>query len=162
MEKVSITANSHHLFLAAIMPYTQLRFSSPSASCGDGLSLSISVLLLFCCCHCIFGSSPFSLKSSLCLLFLLGCSAYFLCSSLVSARLFPALSRCQELYNPNLSFSCSFSLKPTTCFVGYFSYLWLRIQSLTSGFRGVSIFFPAFSDNCYRKGILMRQTEIKF
>lgn len=156
MEKISLTANSHQLFLAAIMPQTQLHFSSPSASCGDGLSLSISVLLLLCCCCCIFGSSPFSLKSSLCLLFVLGCAAYFLCSSLVSARLFPPLRPCQDLYNPNLSFSCSFSLKPTTCFVGYLRYLWLRIQSLTSGFIEVSIFFPAFSDHCYHKGILMR------
>lgn len=139
MEKVNITANSHHFFLDAIMPYTQVHFSSPSASCGEGLSLSIPVLLLLCCC-CIFGSSPFSLKSSLCLLFVLGCSAYFLCSSLVSATLFPALRPCQDSYNPNLLFSCSFSLKPPTCFVGYFSYLWLRIQSLISGFRVVSVF----------------------
>lgn len=87
-EKKSITATSHHLFQAAIMPYIQLHFSSPSASCGAGLSLSISLLLLLCCCHCIFGSSLFSLKCSLCLLFVLGCSAYFLCSSLVSTRLF--------------------------------------------------------------------------
>lgn len=142
--KVSITANSHHLFLDIIMPYTQLHFSSPSASYGDGLSLSIPVLLLLFCCCCIFGSSPFSLKSNLCLLFVLGCSTYFLCSSLVSATLFPALRPCQDSYNPNLLFSCRFSLEPPICFVGYFSYLWLRMQSLISGFRVVSVFFPCF------------------
>lgn len=113
-----------------------------SASCGGALSLSISVLPVLCCCSCMFGSSPFSLKSSFWLSFLLGCSACFLCSSLVSARVFPDLvDLATDSYIAILSSSCSFSLKPPTFSVGYFSCLWLRIQSLTPDFRGVSVSF---------------------
>lgn len=127
------------------------------ASCGDGLILSDSVVLWLVAAFFLWrvDSDCHLCQAVLLTLFISG-----LCLGLSwSCR------SCTDSYIPILSFFfsfyfCSLSLKLPTFSVGYSSCLWLRFQSFTSGFRGVSVFF-CFIWVYYHKEILMGQAEIK-
>lgn len=89
--KKGTSANSPHLFLGAIVLYKKLHSSllerilwwwpHPFSFCGTVVS-----------------SSLFSLKSRLWLSFVLGCSTDFLCSSLVSAWVYPDLADLAQIH----------------------------------------------------------------
>lgn len=151
------SANSPHLFLDAIVLYKELHSS-----------LLESILWWwphpFRFCGIVVGSSLFSLKSRLWLSFMSGCSTDFVHLWFCLGLSWSCRS-CTDSYIPILSFFfsfffCSLSLKLPTFSVGYSSCLWLRFQSFTSGFRGVSVFF-CFIWVYYHKEILMGQAEIK-
>lgn len=124
---------------------------------GDMASAFVAVLPFLSCCRSMFGSSSFSLKSSLWLSFVSGRSSCFLYSSLVSARIFPDLVDLTiDSYIPILS--CSFWSHPPVLWDILVPCGWGYSLSLLTSEKCQSL-YSVFSEYATTRGSLWGRQE---